>query len=91
MDSIMKIVEGETSEEFDFNSIDQDKLKMFQSKCTIWDYNNMWKEEYLKKSTSEKKELIISYYNHTVKGMLLFLSFGLCKLRFWFWFAFVCL
>ena len=52
----MKIVEGETSEEFDFNSIDQDKLKMFQSKCTIWDFNNISKEEYMNKHASAKKD-----------------------------------
>ena len=72
MDAIMKIVEGETSEEFDFNSIDQDKLKMFQSKCTVWDFNNITKEEYLNKHSSAKKDLIISYYNHMVKSMFLF-------------------
>ena len=80
MDSIMKIVEaGETAEEFDFNSVDQEKLKMFQSKCTVWDYNNMLKGEYLKKSESEKKDLFISYYNHMVKGMHLFLLSGLSE------------
>ena len=85
MDSIMKIVEGETSDEFDFNSIDQDKLKMFQSKCTVWDFNNITREEH----TSAKKDLIISHYNHMVKGMLLFLSFGLCKPRSWLWSVFL--
>ena len=76
----MKIVEGgERAEEFDFNSVDQEKLKMFQSKCTVWDYNNMLKGEYLKKSESEKKDLFISYYNHMVKGMHLFLLSGLSE------------
>ena len=89
MDAIMKIVESETSEEFDFNSIDQDKLKMFQSKCTVWDFNNITKEEYMNKHSSAKKDLIISYYNHMVKGMLLFLSFGLCKPRSWLWSVFM--
>ena len=89
MDAIMKIVEGETSEEFDFNSIDQDKLKIFQSKCTVWDFNNITKEEYMNKHSSAKKDLIISYYNHMVKGMLLFLLFGLCKPRSWLWSVFV--
>ena len=75
MDAIMKIVEGETSEEFDFNSIDQDKLKMFQSKCTIWDFNNISKEEYMNKHTSAKKDLIISYYNIWLK-----VCFCFCRL-----------
>ena len=93
MDAIMKIVEGETSEEFDFNSIDQEKLfqskKMFQSKCTVWDFSNISKEEYMNKYSSAKRDLIISYYNHMVKGMLLFLSFGLCKPRSWLWSVFL--
>ena len=70
MDAIMKIVEGETTSEFDFNSIDHDKLKSFQAKCTVWDFNDITKEEYMNKLPSEKQDLIISYYKHMVKGML---------------------
>ena len=83
MDAIMKIVEGESTTKFDFENIDQDKLKSFQAKCTIWDFNDMTKEEYMNKLALEKQNLIISYYKHMVKGMLCYLSFGVWKTRSW--------
>ena len=83
MDAIMKIVEGESTTEFDFENIDHDKLKSFQAKCTVWDFNDMTKEEYMNKLPSEKQDLIISYYKHMVKGMLCYLSFGVWKTRSW--------
>ena len=83
MDAIMKIVEGESTTKFDFENIDQDKLKSFQAKRSVWDFNDMTKEEYTNKLPSEKQDLIISYYKHMVKGMLCYLSFGVWKARSW--------
>ena len=69
MDAIMKIIEGETEEEFSFDSIDHNKLKSFQEKRTIWDFNDITREEYMKKSFSEKQKLIVLFYNYMCKGM----------------------
>ena len=74
MDAIMKLAEGAkpSTQQFDFSTIDEAKFKMFQSKCSIWEFNNISREEYIEKSEFEKKSLIITYYKHMVKGMLLF-------------------
>ena len=74
MDAIMKLAEGAepSTQQFDFSTIDEAKFKMFQSKCSIWEFNNISREEYIQKSEFEKKNLIITYYKHMGKGMLLF-------------------
>ena len=74
MDAIMKLAEGAEPpvQQFDFLSIDAAKFKMFQSKCSIWEFNNISREEYIEKLEVEKKILIITYYKHMSKGMHLF-------------------
>ena len=64
MDAIMKLAEATepTVEEFDLTTIDQEKFKLFQSKCSIWEFNSMSRDEYINKSDFEKKNLIIIYY-----------------------------
>ena len=57
MDAIMKIIEGETEEEFSFDSIDHNKLKSFQEKRTIWNFNDITREERTKKFFSEKQKI----------------------------------
>ena len=74
MDAITNIIEGESSQ-FDIDSIDHDKLKSFQAKCTVWDFYDMTKEEYINKLPTEKQDLILSYYKKMVQGMPLFLLF----------------
>ena len=69
MDAILNAVEGESSK-IDAESIDLDKLRLFQTKCSVWDFYDMTKEEYTNKLTSEKQDLILSYYNKMVQGML---------------------
>ena len=70
MDALLNIVEGESSQ-FDVESIDHDKLRSFQAKCTVRDFYDMTKEEYTNKLPTEKQDLIISYYKKMVQGMLL--------------------
>ena len=84
MDALMKLAEAAepTTQEFDFSTIDQEKFKLFQSKCSIWEFNNISREEYINKSECEKKSLIFIYYKHMVKGMLL-LFFVLVSSFFW--------
>ena len=72
MDAIMNIIEGESSQVV-VSNIDHEKLKSFQAKCTIWDFYDMTKEEYINKLPTEKQDLIISYYKKMLRGMLLLL------------------
>ena len=67
---LLNIIEGESSQ-VDVSKIDHEKLKSFQAKCTIWDFYNMTKEEYINKLPTEKQDLIISYYKKMVQGMVL--------------------
>ena len=77
MDAIMKLAEADPiNQEIDFSTIDQEKFKLFQSKCSVWEFNNMSREEYINKSECEKKSLIFIYYKHMVKGMPLFFCFS---------------
>ena len=69
MDAILNVVEGESSQ-IDASTIDLDKLRSFQAKCSVWDFYDMTKEEYTNKLPSEKQDLIISYYKKMVQGML---------------------
>ena len=75
MDAILNIIEGESSQ-IDVNSIDHEKLRNFQAKCSVWDFDDMAKEEYTSKSTTEKQDLVLSYYKKMVQGMLYLLSGG---------------
>ena len=75
MDAILNIIEGESSQ-IDVNSIDHEKLRNFQAKCSVWDFDDMTKEEYTSKSTTEKQDLVLSYYKKMVQGMLYLLSGG---------------
>ena len=69
MDAILSVVEGESSQ-IDASTIDLDKLRNLQAKCSVWDFYDMTKEEYTNKLPSEKQDLIISYYKKMVQGML---------------------
>ena len=75
MDAILNIIEGESSQ-IDINSIDHEKLRNFQAKCSVWDFCDMTKEEYTSKSTTEKQDLVLSYYKRMVQDMLCYLLSG---------------
>ena len=74
MEAINSIIKGESSE-FDLSSIDHEKLKRFQSKCTVWDFYDMTREEYINQQPSEKEKLVFSYYKKMVQGMVLLFVF----------------
>ena len=57
MDALMSMVEGNT-EVTDVNNIDQAQFKAFLAKCSVWDFYDISKEEYLNKQTSRKREII---------------------------------
>ena len=77
------MVEGpRTSEITSFDQIDQNLFQELLAKSSVWDFYEISKEEYMNKDDSEKKSLIIKFYNHMVKDKAwLFVSFllsGFC-------------
>ena len=77
------MVEGpRTSEITSFDQIDQHLFQELLAKSSVWDFYEISKEEYMNKDDSEKKSLIIKFYNHMVKDKAwLFVSFllsGFC-------------
>ena len=67
MEKFISIVEG-TSEISNVEQIDKNLFKEFLLKNSMWDFHNMSRDEYMTKSASEKKILIIKYYNEMLKG-----------------------
>ena len=69
MENILAMVEGaRTSEITSFDQIDQNLFQELLAKISVWDfYETSW-EGYMNKDDSEKKSLIIKFYNHMVKG-----------------------
>ena len=67
MEKFISIVEG-TSEISNVEQIDKNLFKEFLLKNSMWDFNNMSRDEYITKSASEKEILIIKYYNEMLKG-----------------------
>ena len=60
--------------------INEETMKEFLTKCTVWDFHDTTKEDYMTKSDEEKKLLIINFYNYMSSGInLLFviLLFGI--------------
>ena len=40
------------------------------TKSSIWDFYEITREEYMNKADNEKKYLIMSFYNHMVRGKI---------------------
>ena len=56
MEDILAMVEGaSTSKITSFNQIDQTIFKKLLTKSSVWDFYEIPREEYMKKSDSEKK------------------------------------
>ena len=68
MVNILAMAEGpRTSEITSFDQIDQNLFQELLAKSSVWDFYEISKEEYMNKDDSEKKSLIIKFYNHMVK------------------------
>ena len=83
MENILAMVEGaRTSEITSFDQIDQNLFQELLAKISVWDFYEISWEGYMNKDDSEKKSLIIKFYNHMVKDKAwLFVSFllsGFC-------------
>ena len=79
MENILLMVEGNSSTEIStVEQINENLLKEFLNKTSIWDFYEISKGEYMNKSNDEKKSLIISYYNFMNSGInLLFVVWSL--------------
>ena len=58
--------------------INEETMKEFLTKCTVCDFHDTTKEDYMTKIDEEKKLLIINFYNYMSSGI----NFGLCYLLF---------
>ena len=73
------MAEGNSSTEIStVEQINEEPLKEFLSKTSVWDFYETAKGEYINNSDDEKKSLIISYYNFMNSGInLLFVVWSL--------------
>ena len=73
------MAEGNSSTETSTaEQINEEPLKEFLSKTSVWDFYEKAKGEYINNSDDEKKSLIISYYNFMNSGInLLFVVWSL--------------
>ena len=70
MENILSAVEGNSSTEISTaQQIDENLLKEFLNKTSIWDFYETSKEEYMNKSNDEKISLIIPYYNFMISSI----------------------
>ena len=76
MENILTMVEGpKTSEITSCDQIDQDFFQELLVKTSMWDFYEITREEYIRKSDNEKKSLMIKFYNYMLRGkILLFVS-----------------
>ena len=70
MENILSTVEGNSSTEIStVEQINENLLKEFLNKTSIWDFYETSKEEYMNKNDDEKISLIISYYNFMISSI----------------------
>ena len=68
MENILAMVEGPgTSEITNFGQIDQNLFQELLANNSVWDFYEISRKEYMNKNDSEKKSLILKFYNHMVK------------------------
>ena len=68
MENILAMVEGPgTSEITNFGQIDQNLFQELLANSSVWDFYEISRKEYMNKNDSEKKSLILKFYNHMVK------------------------
>ena len=69
MENILAMAEGSTTSEMtSLDQIDHNVFQGLRAKSLLWDFYEISKEEYMSKGESEKKSLILKFYNHVVKG-----------------------
>ena len=74
MVSVLSMVVGpKPSDTSAIEQINEETMKEFLTKCTVWDLYDTTKEDYMAKSDDEKKLLIINFYDYMSSGINLFL------------------
>ena len=64
MENILVIAEGSTTSEMtSLDQIDHNVFQELRAKSLLWDFYEISKEEYMNKGESEKKYLILKFYN----------------------------
>ena len=62
MENILAMVAGPgTSEITNFDQIDQNVFQELLAKCSVWDFYEISREEYMNKDDNEKKSLILNF------------------------------
>ena len=81
MDGIMSLIEqtSSSSNVTDVSQIDANIMQEFLMKVPIWDFFEIGKDEFTRKSENDKQQLIIRYYNSLQSGIF-------CCYFFFFWF-----
>ena len=82
MASILSMVEGPKPSEISaIEQINEETMKEFLTKSTVWDFHDTTKEDCMTTSDDEKKLLIIKFYNYMSSGIDLF--FVICYFIVW--------
>ena len=82
MASILSMVEGPKPSEISaIEQINEETMKEFLTKSTVWDFHDTTKEDCMTKSDDEKKLLIIKFYNYMSSGIDLL--FVICYFIVW--------
>ena len=76
MENILSLVEGpKATWVSNIDKIDQETMREFVQKTSVWDFYDMTREEYMNKSDNDKKTLIVKFFNQMSEGkILLFIS-----------------
>lgn len=77
MDKLLELVDQPTTAAATTQEMDENLFKEFLTKNSVWDFHNMTRDEYNKKS-SERQLLIANYYNEMLKGKNQFPYFFIC-------------
>ena len=90
MESILAMAEGPaTSEIISCDQINQDLFQDMLAKSSVRAFYEITREEYMSKADDEKKSLIISFYNHMIRGKIC-ICFIFIVCSFWIFVFIVC-
>ena len=91
MENLFAMIEGAKSHEISsLEQINQEKMQEFLSKLAIWDFYEMTREEYTRKSADDKKLLILKYYNDLLSDIFLLFVAWILLFVVWILFWFLC-
>ena len=72
MENILSMVEGpKATQVTSLEQINQENLQKFLAKTSVWDFQEITRDEYMNKSDIEKKDWIINFFNYMSAGNIL--------------------